>query len=84
MLNRGGIFLNTRENLPDRSLHELRVTLHEIGKSIKVEAEVLYQMDTAGRDHRGVGLRFHSFPDTAEETLLINYLQELEQPYVHP
>jgi CheY-like chemotaxis protein len=83
MLGRGGMFLNTRDELPTSSLHEIRISLHEIGRSVNVEAEVLYQLNTAGHDHRGAGLRFHAFPDTTEESLLIDYLQELEQPHAH-
>jgi len=44
---------------------------------------VLYQLNTAGHDQHGVGLRFHSFPGTGEESLLIDYLQGLEQPSAH-
>jgi hypothetical protein len=82
-LGRGGMFLNTNDNLPTRSLHEIQVSLHEIGKTLAVEAEVLYRLNSSGHNRRGVGLRFHSFANAREESLLIGYLQELEHIRPH-
>jgi len=83
MLSRCGMFIHTRDELPSRNLYELRLSLYEIGETIDVEAEALYQLNTAGHDHRGVGLRFHSFRSASEESLLIDYLQGLEQSNAH-
>jgi two-component system chemotaxis response regulator CheY len=80
-LGRGGMFLATDEDLPAHSLRDCELRLPELGRTLRVQAEVLYRMGAAGAKRRGVGMRFRHFPE-ADEPLLIEYLRSLESPPV--
>lgn len=73
-IGRGGMFLATQDDLQTSTLHRCRLSLPGYGSSLRVEAEVLYRARATGLSHRGVGLRFHSFADRDEPTL-IRYLK---------
>jgi two-component system chemotaxis response regulator CheY len=78
-LGRGGLFLSTRREIPVESLHECRMTLPEIGRSVTFEAEVLYQRPAAGTDAPGIGVRFQGF-ETGHERVLLQYLRNIDPP----
>ncbi|MCG8592243.1 MAG: response regulator [Proteobacteria bacterium] len=76
-LGRGGMFLATDRDLQSRRVHRCVVTLAELGETLRVEAEVLYRVGGAAAACRGVGMRFHAFPN-ADEAVLIDYLKHLD------
>jgi len=73
-LGRGGFFIRSEDEFEPESLHECDITLHEVGRTVNVEMQVLYHTETnAGR---GAGTCFHQFAGQ-DEAVLINYLHEL-------
>ncbi|MCZ6782594.1 MAG: response regulator [Proteobacteria bacterium] len=77
VLGRGGMFLATDEDLPNGSVHTCELTLPSLGRSLRVEAEVLYRRSGSGSQRKGVGMRFRGFPDEEEPTF-IEFLRTLE------
>jgi two-component system chemotaxis response regulator CheY len=75
-IGRMGMFVCTRRNSPTRTLEHCELTLPEIGETLRLEVEALYRLRAAPSGSPGLGLRFHSFPDDNESTL-INYLSTL-------
>ena len=74
---RGGMFVATDEDLPATSVHACELSVPSLGRSLQVEAEVLYRMGGAGSKRRGVGMRFRRF-DASDEPAWIGYLATLE------
>jgi two-component system chemotaxis response regulator CheY len=72
-LGRMGMFVCTDRTSPTRTLERCELTLPEIGETLRLEVEALYRIPVAPSGSPGIGLRFHSFPDDNESTL-INYL----------
>jgi hypothetical protein len=68
-----GMFVCTDRTSPTRTLERCELTLPEIGETLRLEVEALYRIPVAPSGSPGIGLRFHSFPDDNESTL-INYL----------
>jgi CheY-like chemotaxis protein len=75
-IGRMGMFVCTHRNSPTRALERCVLTLPEIGETLRLEVEALYRLSAASSGSPGLGLRFHSFPDDNESTL-INYLGTL-------
>ena len=75
-LSRGGLFLAANQALPTRSLQRCAIALPETGKTIEVDAEVLYRKGHAEGNRSGFGLRFERFTD-GHESALIHYLGTL-------
>ncbi len=75
-LGRMGMFVCTNRNSPTRALENCVLTLPEIGETLRLEVEALYRLPIAPSGSPGIGLRFHSFPDDNESTL-IRYLSTL-------
>jgi two-component system chemotaxis response regulator CheY len=75
-IGRMGMFVCTDRNSPTQTLEHCRLTLPEIGETLRLEVEVLYRLLVAPSRSPGLGLRFHSFPDDNESTL-IDYLRTL-------
>ncbi len=73
-LGRGGLFLTTANPLPLDSLHDCRMTLPELGRSISFEAQVLYHREASGTIAPGMGVRFQAF-DSGHEPVLLQYLR---------
>jgi CheY-like chemotaxis protein len=78
-LGRGGMFVTTEEDLAAKTLQHCDLFLPELGSSLRVEAEVLYRIGSAGARDRGVGMRFHHFQNSGEPQL-IEYLTNLAPP----
>lgn len=76
-LSRGGMFVATDRDLPIHSLHDFELLFPEVGRSLRVSAEVIYQTAGPGRELSGVGMRFQEFADS-HEALLIDYLRTLD------
>jgi two-component system chemotaxis response regulator CheY len=72
-IGRMGMFVCTDRNSPTQTLERCELSLPEIGKTLRLEVEALYRLPAAPAGSPGLGLRFHSFPDDNESTL-INYL----------
>jgi len=72
-IGRMGMFVCTDRNSPTQTLEHCRLTLLEIGETLRLEVEALYRLSGAPSRSPGLGLRFHSFPDDNESTL-IDYL----------
>jgi two-component system chemotaxis response regulator CheY len=72
-IGRMGMFVCTEKNSPAQTLERCELTLPELGETLRLEVEALYRLPVASSGKPGVGLRFHSFPDDNESTL-INYL----------
>jgi two-component system chemotaxis response regulator CheY len=72
-LGRMGMFVCTHRSSPTRTLDRCELTLPEIGETLRLEVEALYRLPVAASGSPGLGLRFHSFPDDNESTL-IDYL----------
>ena len=68
-----GMFVCTDKNSPTQTLEHCRLTLPEIGETLRLEVETLYRLPVAPSRNPGLGLRFHAFPDDNESTL-IDYL----------
>ena len=66
MLRRRG--LSTRAPLPTSSLQRCELVLPETGRTVEVEAEVLYRLGERGRT--GIGLRFDRFGADGEGAYL--------------
>lgn len=77
-LGRGGLFLAAGDDLATSTLHRLQLSLPELGETLVVDAEVLYRSRHTDLAQRGVGIRFHAFPDSNEK-LLIEFLVQLER-----
>jgi CheY-like chemotaxis protein len=77
-LGRGGMFLNTERELPTHSLQDCELSVPQLGHTLRVQSEVLYQTHESGDVRPGVGVRFHDFHNS-HEPLLINYLNDLER-----
>jgi two-component system chemotaxis response regulator CheY len=75
-IGRMGMFVCTDRNSPTQTLERCRLTLPEIGETLRLEVEALYRLPVAPTRSPGLGLRFHSFPDDNESTL-IDYLSTL-------
>ena len=75
-IGRMGMFVCTDRQSPARTLEHCELTLPEIGETLRLEVEALYRLRGAPSGSPGIGLRFHSFPDDNESTL-INYLGTL-------
>ena len=73
-LGRGGVFIRCDDELQPDEIVGGNIALHEIGRSVDVELEIVYN----GEDHggRGVGTRFHRFSGR-DESVLIDYLHNL-------
>ena len=77
-LGRGGMYLSTAQ-LPElNTVNRYRLSLPESGRSLHVEAQVIYTAPAEALRGNGAGLRFWDFPD-ADEELLIHYLRSLEK-----
>jgi hypothetical protein len=76
-LSRGGMFVATEGEFPARTLHDFELLLPEVGRSLHVKAEPIYQIAGLGDALSGVGMRFHTFAE-AHEAILIDYLRSLE------
>lgn len=76
-VGRGGMFVATEEDVPTRSVHTCELNLPELGRTLSVDAEVLYRVSASGESGRGVGMRFHRFHD-GSEPLFISYLAALD------
>jgi len=72
-IGRMGMFVCTDRNSPEKTLERCELTLPEIGETLRLEVEALYRLRATPSGSPGVGLRFHSFPDDNESTL-IDYL----------
>jgi len=75
-IGRMGMFVCTDRQSPARTLEHCELSLPEIGETLRLEVEALYRLGGAPSGSPGIGLRFHSFPDDNESTL-INYLGTL-------
>jgi two-component system chemotaxis response regulator CheY len=75
-IGRMGMFVCTDRNSQARTLERCELTLPELGETLRLEVEALYRLRGAPSGSPGVGLRFHSFPDDNESTL-IDYLGTL-------
>lgn len=75
-IGRMGMFVCTDRSSPTRTLERCELTLPELGETLRLEVEALYRLRGAPSGRPGVGLRFHSFPDDNESTL-IDYLGTL-------
>jgi two-component system chemotaxis response regulator CheY len=72
-IGRMGMLVSTDRSSPARTLECCELNLPEIGETLRLEVEALYRVPVAPSGSPGVGLRFHSFPDDNESTL-IDYL----------
>ena len=75
-IGRLGMFVCTDRNNPAKTLERCELTLPELGETLRLDVESLYRLRGAPAGRPGVGLRFHSFPDDNESTL-IDYLGTL-------
>jgi len=75
-IGRMGMFVCTRRASPTRTLDHCELALPEIGETLRLEVEALYRLTPGPSGSPGLGLRFHSFPDENESTL-IGYLSAL-------
>jgi len=75
-IGRMGMFVCTDRQSQARTLDQCELTLPEIGETLRLEVEALYRLRGAPSGSPGIGLRFHSFPDGNESTL-IHYLGTL-------
>lgn len=82
-IGRGGMFLALDDDLQQNTLHECRISLPELGANVRVRAEVLYRARTNPMARHGVGVRFHSFPDS-NEPVLIEYLRSCQTDPSNP
>jgi hypothetical protein len=73
-IGRMGMFVCTDRNTPEQTLDHCELTLPEFGETLRVEVEALYRLPAAPSRNPGLGVRFHSFPDDNESTL-IDYLR---------
>jgi len=73
-LGRGGVLVRSDEPLAEGAVKRCDLTIPAIGRHLKFDAEVLYQVRDAG--HRGFGLQFQSMP-ASDEAGLIEYLHHL-------
>ena len=76
LLGRGGIFFRTEDDLEPETIHACNISLHPIGESLQVEAEVLYNVPITNGS--GVGTRFHHFANS-NESKLIEFLESLQE-----
>ncbi len=77
-VGRGGMFIVTEQDLPTHSVHTCQLNLAELGRTVHVDAEVLYRANAAGDTGRGIGVRFQRFHDGGEP-LFIRYLSSLDK-----
>jgi len=76
-LSRGGLYLATDLRLPAHSLHRCELLLATTGRTVEVEAEVLYRIGGGHRGAGGLGLRFDRFGGDGEGEYL-EFLREIE------
>jgi len=73
-LGRGGAFIRCEDEFQPDDIVGGDIALHEIGRSVNVELEIVYTGEDDGA--RGVGTRFHRF-NGRDESVLIDYLHNL-------
>jgi CheY-like chemotaxis protein len=76
-LGRGGMFVATDDSLAMQTMQHCVLSLADHGRSIEIDAEVVYRRGAAGSQRAGVGLRFDAFADGAEREL-IEYLASFD------
>jgi two-component system chemotaxis response regulator CheY len=81
-LGRGGMYLSTAQLPLVNTVSRYRLSLPDAGRTLQVEAQVIYTAPAEALRGNGAGLRFWDFPDSDEE-LLIHYLRSLEKRQDH-
>ena len=76
-IGRLGMFVCTSRESTIHALDDYEIALDGSGEVLQVEAETIYTRTASADVPAGLGLRFHSFPDGAEQRL-IAFLRTLE------
>ncbi len=69
-ISRGGMLVLTDRELAPRALQRFSLALPDGSGAIRVDAEVVYRLQTAGGELPRVGVRFERFPDNDEQRLI--------------
>jgi len=78
-----GLCVRTSRELLAGSTHRFTIGLPELRKTLRVDAQTVYQFPAAGTEGPSAGLRIRAFPDR-NEPLWIGYLTELAEPEPEP